>query len=195
MDNFEDQMVKPSVETEGNRWPIPVRMVADLIETVVMAVLIFVLINGVSVRIRVDGTSMEPNLHSGEYVVVNKLAYQLGQPHLGDVIVFHFPGDPQQEYIKRVIGVPGDRIQVMNGRVLVNGNPIPEPYVAAEPAYQGNWTVPPANLFVLGDNRNNSSDSHSWGTVPLNYVVGKAVFIYWPPNDWGTLNLSAKAAQ
>ena len=190
MDNLESQVVS---ETE-HRWPVAFRMAADLFETIVLAVLIFLGINGLSARIRVDGTSMEPNLHTGEYVIINKFAYKLGQANPGDVIVFHFPGDPRQEYIKRVIGLPGDTVQVTNGHVLVNGSPIQEPYIATRPDYQGTWVVPPDSLFVLGDNRNNSSDSHSWGTVPFNYVIGKALFIYWPPDQWGTLTQSAKAA-
>jgi signal peptidase I len=193
VDDLESQVMSGAQDTK-NRWPIALRMAADLFETLVLAVLIFLGINGLSVRIRVDGTSMEPNLHTGEYVIINKFAYKLGQAHLGDVIVFHFPGDPKQEYIKRVIGLPGDTVQVTNGHVWVNGSPIQEPYIATLPNYQGTWVVPPASLFVLGDNRNNSSDSHSWGMVPFSYVVGKAMFIYWPPDQWGPLTRTARAA-
>lgn len=193
MDNIDSQVVANAPEAQ-NRWRILLRMAADFVETIALAVLIFLGINGISARIRVDGTSMEPNLHTGEYVVVNKFAYRFGQPYLGDVIVFHFPGNPGQEYIKRVIGVPGDLVQVEQGQVYVNGAPIQEPYIAAQPNYQGSWTVPANSLFVLGDNRNNSSDSHSWGMVPYSYVVGKAVFIYWPLNQWGTLSRTVKAA-
>jgi signal peptidase I len=193
VDNLDGQAVMPEQKNK-NGWPVGLRAAADLFETVVLAFLIFLGINGISTRIRVDGTSMEPSLHTGEYVVVNKFAYKLEQPHLGDVIVFHYPGDPEQEYIKRIIGLPGDTVQVANGQVRVNGNLIQEPYITAPAKYQGTWTVPQANLFVLGDNRNNSSDSHSWGTVPFNYVIGKAIFIYWPPEQWGTLSGIAKAA-
>lgn len=193
MDNIDTQVVTNAPEAQ-NRWRSLLRMAADFVETVALAILIFLGINGISARIRVDGTSMEPNLHTGEYVVVNKFAYRLGQPHLGDVIVFHFPGNPGEEYIKRVIGVPGDLVQVEQGQVYVNGAPIQEPYIAAQPNYKGSWTVPANSLFVLGDNRNNSSDSHSWGMVPYSYVVGKAVFIYWPLNQWGTLSRTVKAA-
>jgi signal peptidase I len=193
VDNLESQVVTEA-QKKVSHWPILLRMAADVFETIVLAVLIFLGINGISARIRVDGSSMEPNLHTGEFVVVNKFAYKLGQPRLGDVIVFHFPGDPDQEYIKRVIGVPGDTVEVQNGQVSVNGKRILEPYITTRPDYQGSWLVPPASLFVLGDNRNNSSDSHSWGMVPFNYVVGKAMFIYWPLNQWGLLTRSVKAA-
>jgi signal peptidase I len=157
-----------------------------VLETLVLSLILFLVINAISARIRVDGSSMEPTLHNGEFVIVNKLAYKLDEPKLGDIIVFHFPRDPDQEYIKRVIGVPGDKVVIEDGKVYVNGNEIDEPYISAPPAYTASrWDVPEGNLFVLGDNRNNSSDSHSWGMVPLEYVVGKALFIYWPLEEWG----------
>lgn len=161
------------------------RFLIDVVETLILSVLLFAAINAVSARIRVDGYSMEPNLHSGEFVIVNKLAYKFGSPQIGDVIVFHFPRDTKQEYIKRVIGLPGDKVVISNKQVMVNGQVLDEPYIAAQPIYQGNWIVPEDSLFVLGDNRNNSSDSHNWGMVPLSNVVGKAFFIYWPPTEWG----------
>lgn len=172
------------------------RFLLDLLETVLLSVLLFLGINSVSARIRVDGFSMEPTLHNGEFVIVNKLAYKLGEPQRGDVIVFRFPRDPQQEYIKRIIGLPGDYVKIKGGMVYVNGEPIPEPYIAAEPRYQNEWHVPEGSLFVLGDNRNNSSDSHNWGPVPIEYVIGKAVFVYWPPQQWGFIDhpQSANAA-
>lgn len=172
------------------------RFVLDVLETLILSVLLFVGINSISARIRVDGFSMEPTLHTGEFVIVNKLAYKIGSPHIGDVIVFHFPRDPAQEYIKRVIGLSGDKVVISQDQVIVNGEVLHESYIAAHPAYQGTWTVPADSLFVLGDNRNNSSDSHNWGPVPMDYVVGKAVFVYWPPQDWGLINhaLTASAA-
>jgi signal peptidase I len=163
------------------------RFVLDILETLVLSVILFIGINAVSARIRVDGSSMEPTLRSGEFVIVNKLAYKFGDPTQGNIVVFHFPRDPEQEYIKRVIGLPGDQVNINQGKVYVNDRLVDEPYIAAKPAYEGTWIVPEAHLFVLGDNRNNSSDSHNWGTVPQEYVVGKAVFIYWPPEQWGII--------
>ena len=163
------------------------KLLVDLLETILLAVLLFIGINSVSARIRVDGFSMAPTLQSHEYVLVNRLAYKFGTPQFGDIIVFHYPRDPKQEYIKRVIGLPGDRVQITNGEVMVNERLIDEPYIAAAPIYQTEWTVPEASLFVLGDNRNNSSDSHNWGPVPIDYVVGKAFLVYWPPEDWGLI--------
>jgi signal peptidase I len=137
---------------------------------------------------------MEPTLQSGEFVIVNKLAYFLGEPNLGDVIVFHFPRDPDQEYIKRVIGLPGDRVVIKGGKVYVNGELLQEDYIAAPPVYEITVDVPVDSLYVLGDNRNNSSDSHNWGPVPMDYVVGKAIFIYWPPTQWGVVDQTSTAS-
>jgi signal peptidase I len=129
-------------------------------------------------------------------VIVNKLAYRFGHPEHGDVIVFRYPRDPQQEYIKRVIGLPGDRVRIVNGEMYINDQRVDEPYVASAPRYQSEWSVPDGNVFVLGDNRNNSSDSHNWGPVPLENVIGRALFVYWPPQSWGALQhpMTASAA-
>lgn len=164
------------------------RFIIELLETVVLSVLLFLAIDAVSARIRVDGISMEPTLKDGEFVYINKLAYKLGKPKLGDVIVFHFPQDPKQEYIKRVVGLPGDTINIVNGAVHVNGSTLEEPYINQKPDYQSQWQTPEEHLFVLGDNRNNSSDSHRWGPVPMENIVGKAIFVYWPPKEWGMIN-------
>ena len=164
-----------------------VRFLLDALETILLSLLLFLAINAISARIRVDGYSMEPTLHSGEYVIVNKVSYRLGEPAIGDIIVFHFPRKPDQEYIKRVIGLPGDQVRITEGQVYVNDALLQESYINADPAYSGSWTVPDGQYFVLGDNRNNSSDSHNWGFVPYDYVIGRAVFVYWPPTQWGII--------
>jgi signal peptidase I len=161
------------------------RFALDLLETLLLSLVLFFAINAVSARIRVDGSSMEPTLHSGEFMIVNRLAYKFAEPQTGDVVVFHYPGNPEQEYIKRVIGLPGDHVVIANGQVSVNSQLLDEPYIAAPPEYEESTIVPPAMLFVLGDNRNNSSDSHSWGPVEVDQVVGKAIMVYWPPSNWG----------
>lgn len=188
LDNYHTELIPDSAPPQ-ERKPGFLRFVLDVLETLVLAVLLFAGINAVSARIRVDGYSMEPTLHSGEFVIVNKVEYKLGAPHIGDVIVFHFPRDPEQEYIKRVIGLPGDQVAISGGKVSVNGQVLNEPYIASPPAYgDRTWVVPEDQLFVLGDNRNNSSDSHNWGTVPMSYVVGKALLVYWPPKEWGLID-------
>lgn len=152
----------------------------DLIETILMAVVLFLLLNAVTSRVRVYNISMQPTLFEGNLLVVNKLAYKLGEPKRGDIIVFHYQGSVTEDYIKRVIGLPGDTITVGSGVVKVNGQALTEPYIAELPGYTGSWTVPVGELFVLGDNRNHSSDSHDWGFVQQEWVVGKALVVYWP---------------
>jgi signal peptidase I len=156
----------------------------DLIETLLLAVVLYLGINAISARVRVDGFSMVPTLQDGEYVLVSKATYKLGQPQHGDIIVFKYPGEPPQDLIKRIIGLPGDTVKVSGAVVFVNGQALVEPYIAASPVYQGEWQVPEGKLFVLGDNRNDSSDSHSWGLLPIENVIGKALLIYWPPPEW-----------
>jgi signal peptidase I len=159
----------------------------DTLETILLALLLFLAINTVTSRVRVENISMEPTLQPGYLLIVNKLAYKLGEPKHGDIVVFHYMGDNNEDYIKRVIGLPGDEVKIENGNVYVNGIALNEPYIAAFPAYSGTWKVPEGSLFVLGDNRNNSSDSHQWGFVDLDDVVGKAVFIYYPFDVIGSL--------
>jgi signal peptidase I len=193
-ESYRIETIPDPVEPEAGRNKTGVlRFFLDIIETLLLSVLLFVAINAVSARIRVDGYSMEPTLHDSEFVIVNKLAYKFGQPTYGDVIVFHYPRDPEQEYIKRIIGLPGDSVKITNGQVFINGQALEEPYIAASPNYQAEWSVPEGSLFVLGDNRNNSSDSHNWGPVPVDYVVGKALVVYWPPENWGLIDQLSSA--
>jgi signal peptidase I len=173
------------------------RFVLDILETLILAVVLYFGINAVSVRVRVDGFSMNPTLQDGEYILVNRLAYKIGNPVRGDIVVFSFPMDLKQDLIKRVIGLPGESISVQDGRVMINGVPLEEPYIAAPPIYNDTWVVPEGQLFVLGDNRNESKDSHEWGFLPLENVVGRAILIYWPPPQWQVINhaMEASAAQ
>lgn len=188
---------RPEEDTSSapvKKYPIK-RLIFDLLETLILSVLIFLVINTVSARIRVESVSMQPTLYEGDFVIVNRLAYRFGEPGRGDIIVFRPPTNPQAEpYIKRVIGLPGDRIHVENGVVAVNGVALREPYIKSPPNYTGTWVVPQDSLFVLGDNRNNSSDSHQWGMVPLSEVIGTAEVIYLPVSHWQVLNPSTAAA-
>lgn len=177
---METPLVEPAAQPEEKK-PSPVlRFFLDVLETVLLAVVLFLVINAVTARVRVDGFSMRPTLEDGQYVLVNRLAYRLDEYARGDVVVFHFPIDPTQDFIKRVIGLPGDTVLIGSGVVTVNGKTLSEDYIAAAPLYSGQWLVPEGSLFVLGDNRNDSSDSHSWGMVPIENVIGKAVLVYWP---------------
>lgn len=166
----------------------------ELVETIVLTLVIFFLVRTVIQNYRIDGISMEPNFHNGQFLIINKLAYRLGEPARGDVIVFHYPRDPSRDFIKRVIGLPGDTVEVRNGQVVVNGEIIDEPYRPSPGTYDADpVTLPPDQLFVMGDNRNNSSDSHIWGALPMENVIGKAVVSYWPPSDWGLVSHEAAA--
>ena len=173
----------------------------EVLETLGLAVLLFLVINIISARVRVDGISMRPTLDDGEFVLINRMAYKFGDFHRGDIIVFRPPlyppqgfwrqllglpniSDNYEDYIKRVVGLPGDQVRIAQGVVYINGIELKEPYIAAPPNYPGEWTVPAGNVFVLGDNRNNSSDSHAWGFLPEENVLGKAVLVYWPFQDW-----------
>ena len=118
-------------------------------------------------------------------MLINKLSYWLVEPERGDIIVLEFPNDHTRDFIKRIIGIPGDHIEIGNGEVKVNGVSLTEPYIKASPNYSGSWIVPEDNFFVLGDNRNNSHDSHSWSFLPRGDIVGKAWLIYWSPSNWG----------
>ena len=163
-------------------------ILVDLLETIVLAFVLFLVINAVSARVRVDGLSMLPTLKDGEFVLVNRLAYRIGEPTRGDIVVFRSTTNFDLDLIKRIIGVPGDDLRVADGRVIVNGLALSEPYINAEPRYSGEWSVPQGYLFVLGDNRNDSSDSHAWGLLPIQNVIGKAILIYWPPPDWAMID-------
>ncbi len=128
---------------------------------------------------------MEPNLHNGQYIIINKLVYDLRAPQRGDVVVFQYPHDPSRDFIKRIIGVPGDQVTIERGTMYINGKKVEEPYIGQPGSYSGSWEVMPGEYFVLGDNRNNSSDSHSWGVLPAENMIGRAWVIYWPFKDWG----------
>ena len=187
MDQFTSQVSPEPEEPEIQKKSSRAGFWLDTLETILLALLLFLAINTVTSRVRVENISMEPTLQPGYLLIVNKLAYKLGEPKHGDIVVFHYMGDKNEDYIKRVIGLPGDEVNIENGTVYVNGIALSEPYIAAFPAYSGTWVVPERSLFVLGDNRNNSSDSHQWGFVDLDDVVGKAVFIYYPFDVIGSL--------
>jgi signal peptidase I len=134
------------------------------------------------------GSSMEPGLHNGEWLIVVKTAYVFGEPQRGDVITVRMPGE-KVPLIKRIIAIPGDTVEVRNGTVYVNGKALEEPYIKEAPLYSYNkTTVPQDNYFVLGDNRNNSRDSHTGFTVPREDILGKASFSTWPISDIGLVD-------
>jgi signal peptidase I len=169
--------------------------VRDLTFSVLIAVVLIVFIYQ---PVKVEGTSMEPSLTDQERIFINKFTYQfgLGQIERGDTIVFWYPFDRSKSYIKRVIGLPGDRIRIESGQVYVNDRPLAEDYVPKDYRDTLSWPsdaramdreVPPGDYFVLGDHRSQSSDSRAWGYVPRDLIYGKAVFVYWPLDKMGRL--------
>src|SRR5574341_1564358 len=167
-------------------WPL----LREIVETVLLAAVIWLAVNFATARYVVDGQSMEPNLHTGQFLIVSRLSYKFGPPQRGDIIVFDFPGNPMDDYVKRIIGLPGENVTIENGHVYINGQQLKEPYLtepmAAVP-YRQSWDVPEGQYFVMGDNRSHSSDSRSWGTLPEHLIIGKAWFSYWPPQHWGII--------
>jgi signal peptidase I len=187
LESFRSEVIPEEPPTKPRRSPA-FNFVLEVLQTVVMALILYFVIDQVLGRVRVENISMQPTLKAGEFILVNKLAYKVGDYHRGDVVIFHYPRDPHEDYIKRVIGLPGDAVLIQGGLVYINDRALTEEYIAAPPSYSGEWTVPEGQIFVLGDNRNQSSDSHSWGFVPDENVVGRALVVYWPLENFKILN-------
>jgi signal peptidase I len=160
----------------------------DIIAPVLLGLAVFALFHITLGSFKVYGSSMLPTIEEGEYIMVSKAAYFFNQPQRGDIIVFDSPQDPRSDLIKRIIAVPGDTVEVREDEVIVNGTPLQESYTLEPPHYLMPLTdIPADHYFVLGDNRNNSSDSHRGWTVPRQNIIGKAWITYWPPYLWGSI--------
>ncbi len=162
----------------------------DIIAPVLVGLAVFALFQLTLGSFKVYGSSMLPTIEDGEYIMVSKAAYYFGQPQRGDIIVFKSPQSPKSDsdLIKRIIGLPGDTVEIIYGQVIVNGTPLTESYTLEPPHYvMIAEEIPTGNYFVLGDNRNNSSDSHRGWTVPRQNIVGRAWITYWPPYLWGRI--------
>lgn len=188
-----------------------IALLREVLETVIFALLVFLLVQAVSRNYKVQSISMQPNLYEGQYLVVNRLVYARGpavdllretvgkiepgrkvldaifhSPQRGEVLVFVPVTNTKPDLIKRVIGIEGDKVELKQGQIYVNDKPIDEPYIRPAPAQSfGPVVVGKDLLFVMGDNRGNSSDSRVFGMLPMKNVVGKAWLRYWPPNSWG----------
>ena len=187
-------------------------LIRELIETAILALLIFLALQSSVQNFRVEGSSMEPTLSTGQYLLVNKIVYfnlspgdlksllpftdvdrseplfAFHPPRRGEVIIFHFPRDITRDFVKRVIGVPGDEVEIRRGAVYVNGVELDEPYIThPSEASMPRLIVEPDSYFVLGDNRRASNDSRDWGAVPAENVVGRAWVSYWPLDRFHTL--------
>jgi signal peptidase I len=158
-----------------------------LLAVVVSLIIIFFLYQPV----RVEGTSMLPVLEDQDRVIINKMAFHVGEIHRGDVVVFRYPRDQTKSYIKRVVALPGDRLRIDHGRLIVNGRFVPEPYVPlrfADDRSLAEMVLPKEDYFVMGDHRSISSDSREFGPVERNLIYGKAAFVYWPMEQAGVVH-------
>jgi signal peptidase I len=185
-DDKDIQIQRPRDAARKHLWQESRLLIRDLVFALMVLTLVMVFIVQ---PVKVEGTSMLPYLHDGERIFVNKLIYYddygwAPKVYRGDIIVFWFPEDPSKSYIKRVIGLPGDTVELRDGHVNVNGRALDETYLDPtlnmHPSLKPPIYVKPGYYFVMGDNRDNSSDSRIWGLVPKKYVYGKALFRYWP---------------
>ncbi len=164
------------------------RFVREVLETVLPALLIALLINVfVGQATRVEGQSMEPNLHSDQRLVVEKVSYRFHGPKRFDIVVLKLPSQGEELLIKRVVGLPGETVEIKDGHVYINDTMLDEPFTEeiTQPGRNGTVTVPPLHVYVLGDNRDRSNDSRSFGPVAIENIVGRAWLSYWPPQDAG----------
>ena len=165
-----------------------VRLVREVLETVLPAILIALLINVfIGQATRVEGQSMEPNLHSDQRLVVEKVSYHFHGPDRFDIVVLKLPSQGDELLIKRVVGLPGETVEFRDGLIYINGEPLDEPFTDSDtrPGRNERVMVPPLHVFVLGDNRNHSNDSRSFGPVPIENIVGRAWVSYWPLEEVG----------
>jgi signal peptidase I len=192
-----DDGLTNSSEEQPQQSPAPgvgrrlLRLVREVLETVLPAILIALLINVfIGQATRVEGQSMEPSLHSDQRLVVEKVSYRFHAPQRFDVVVLKLPSQGDELLIKRVVGLPGETVEIRDGQVYINGEPLVEPFINGDtrPGRNEHVIVPPLHVFVLGDNRNHSNDSRSFGPVPIENIVGRAWVSYWPPDDVGLVH-------
>jgi signal peptidase I len=158
----------------------------ELIITAVLALVVFFALRLTIDTVIIIGISMEPSFHSGQRILISKVTYQIREPERGDVIVFSPVNGEDKDLIKRIIALPNDTVEVKDNAVYVNGKRLEEPYIKNTPRYHLDELKVPANsYFVLGDNRNQSNDSHNGWVVPHQNIIGKAWLSIWPPPEWG----------
>ncbi|MBL8131907.1 MAG: signal peptidase I [Anaerolineae bacterium] len=185
-----DELQAQSIPRPRLQYRSVARSLRETFDTVIWVAVLFALVNLATARFVVEGASMEPNFHTGEYILVSRLSYLLGEPQRGDIVVFHYPNNPQQDYIKRVIGRPGDTVEIRDRQVYVNGEALNEPYInepCANSCSDRVWEIGADEFFVMGDNRNHSSDSRAFGVVNRRFIVGEALVRYWPLNQIGSV--------
>ena len=188
------------------------RSLLDVVKALALAAVFFFVVQAVVQNYQVLGQSMEPNLHSGQHVIVNKAAYMsldveglskfipfydadegsefhlFGEPERGDVVVIRSPQEMEKRLVKRIVALPGDSLEIEDGIVKINGHSISEPYVLGNTRDRDESTIPEGHYFVLGDNRPRSNDSNSFGPIYKSQIIGKAWLAYWPPGDFGPVD-------
>ncbi|MCU0499106.1 MAG: signal peptidase I [Anaerolineae bacterium] len=177
--------IRPPLRRVGI-WP-------EILELLLLMAGLYTLFNLATVRFTVEGVSMEPTFHSEQYLIVSRAHYLFSEPERGDIVVFHYPGDPSQDYIKRLIGVPGDAIEFRDAQVYLNGERLEEPYLnepcRPETCPDRVYQLGADEYFLMGDNRNRSSDSRVFAEpVQREHIVGEVLIRYWPPSEWGLVN-------
>lgn len=166
----------------------------EILETLLLIAAIYALVNLATVRFVVEGPSMQPNFHTSQVLMISRVNYMFSDPQRGEIVVFNPPNQSPDEppYIKRVIGLPGDLVEIRNTKVYINGRELNEPYIN-EPCTATNcrdesWQLGPNEYFMMGDNRNHSQDSRRIGPITRDRIIGEALIRYWPPSDWGIVS-------
>ncbi len=161
----------------------------EVAEVALLVVTIYAFVNLSTVRAVVEGPSMQPNFYTGQLIIVSRFVYYFRSPARGDVVVLHDPQDPTQDFIKRIVGLPGETVQLKGGRVYINGVILDEPYIPefCDTCPNDTWQLDSEHYFILGDNRNHSLDSHRFGPIERNLIVGQAWLRYWPPQDFAII--------
>lgn len=184
-------MAQPPAPTEQPRQKSFVR---DTLEIVFLALVLYVVIQYAVQTVHVLGSSMYPTLHDNDLLVASKISYKLHNPQRGDIIVFKPPDEASRDFIKRIIALPGEHLRIVNSVIYINGQVLHESYLPEKWTYNNNWpatgeamVIPPGEYFVMGDNRNHSSDSRTFGPIALEAILGKAEVRIWPLNQTGLL--------
>ncbi len=217
MNDYTHETTEPAAQPEAEKPTVSIRnVVKELLETAIYIFLVFVIVRSMVQNFKIQGLSMEPSLHSGQYILVNKLVYfhfdrnapmrllpgnddlpdhtvyPFSMPERGDIVVFEYPNDINKDYIKRVVGLPGETVDIRDGHVYIDGTLLEEPYLdhetycgSGKACSRGPVAVPEGTVFVMGDNRSNSSDSREWGPLELEHIIGQAWILYFPLDQIG----------
>lgn len=193
--------IEPETEPEEGSPPFWSRLKGNAVELVEFVAVILAVLVVIRFFIaephKVFGSSMVPNFHNGDYIITNKIGLKIGEPRRGEVVILQNPRNPDVVFIKRIIGMPGDSVKILNGSFYINGKKLNEPYLPDGTSTSGmafltegeEITVPEGQYFVVGDNRNGSSDSREWGPVKKEALIGQAWLRYWPPQKFTLINI------